>query len=141
VSLPDGRFWAHLDRELLDGLVTGTTEPGGLERHQRGNPAVDQRAQIVERALLSRFGWRWTAAELTSVDVADGGVGGAGGADRFEVELRWEAAPPLGAGLATALVSIGRQLPVPVCGENPETAGDTHPEYVLDRLRVVGGPQ
>jgi hypothetical protein len=136
VSLPEGRFWAHLDRTVLDGVIDRSVDAASLARHQRGSSALEPRAQIVERALFSRFGWDWFDADITDVAIRDVTTDAA--SPRFEVVLDWTSPGGAPTGSATATVVVARQIAVPVCGEDPAQAEDTHPEYELEALSVIG---
>lgn len=130
ITLPDGRAWAYADADLVDGVVRRTAEVHGLAAHDRGCLALDPWAQVVERALFVEHGWPWLDAEVTDVatEVAD---------DRqaARVSLTWRLTDGA-AGRAEADVEVARILPVLVCGEPPEVATKTSPEYRLQSLRI-----
>ncbi len=50
------------------------------------------------------------------------------------VEIAWTA--PAGSGRATATVGLRRRVPVLVCGEPPENARKSSPEYALSEIVV-----
>jgi hypothetical protein len=132
ITLPNGRAWAYVDADLLEGVLHRTADVAGLVAHDRGSLALDPWGQVVERALFERAGWAWLDGEVTEArsEVA---------ADRqtAHVTLRWTSAH--GApGHAEADVEVTRTLPVLVCGEPPEAAKKTSPELALRRLDVVG---
>lgn len=126
ITLPDGRAWAYADADLLESVLTRTGDLARLAVHDRGTTSLDPWAQVVERALLVELGWGWLDVDLTAVStvVAD---------DRQSavVTLRWPG------GQATGEVEVARVLPVLVCGEPPEAATKTSPEYRLRSLRVA----
>lgn len=131
ITLPDGRAWAYADADLLDGVVTRRADVGWLASHDRGCLALDPWAQVVERALLGRFGWAWLDGEVTRADTrvtADSRSAG--------VRLEWRTTDGL-TGRADALVEVTRTLPVLVCGEPPEAATKSSPEYALRRLDLA----
>jgi hypothetical protein len=82
--MPEGRSWAHLTGELLDGVVARSLPTERVSPHLRGSVALDEWAQVVDRAMLERFGWAWleqTATYTTSVAPDD---------NHAEVTVAWE---------------------------------------------------
>lgn len=130
ITLPDGRAWAYADVDLLEGVVTRTAPIAGLAGHDRGTTGLDPWAQVVERAVFERVGWAWLDHEV-ECDVEPAGDGQAA-----DVTLRWRA-PDGAPGTATARVEVARTLPVLVCGEPPDQATKTSPEYALRHLEVT----
>jgi hypothetical protein len=129
VTLPDGRLWAHLDGDVLGGIVERTARPTDLHLHYRGSVAFDEATQLVERALFERHGWAWTEFIVDAVETTPAARGGT------DVRLGWTA-PDGRRGRAEATVGIGRTLPVPVCGEPLDAAVKSSRELVLERLEV-----
>jgi hypothetical protein len=129
ITLPDGRAWAYADVDLLEGVLTRTGDLPALREHDRGCTALDQWAQVVERALFAEHGWPWLDGEITnaSTEVADDGRSAT-------VHLGWRLADGT-AGEASGEVDVARVLPVLVCGEPPEVAKKTSPELSLRTLR------
>ncbi len=125
ITLPDGRAWAYVDAELLDGIVRRTAAVADLAPHDRGTSSLDPWAQVVERAVFAELGWAWldVGPVATSAEVKDGGT-------RATVSLTWQG------GSAVGEVGITRILPVLVCGEPPEAATKASPEYALRNLRI-----
>lgn len=130
ITLPDGRAWAYADAELLRGVISRTADVRALAEHDRGCSALDPWAQVAERALFEELGWAWLDHDLTDVrvEVASDGVSAL-------VRLHW-AAPDGGTGRAEAHVEVTRIVPVLVCGEPPEAATKSSPEYALRRLQI-----
>lgn len=126
ITLPEGRAWAYADADLLDGIVTRRGDVHALVAHDRGTTALDPWAQVVERALFERFGWAWLGRDLTraATEVARDGK-------RAVVTLAWDG------GEAVGDVEVARILPVLVCGEPPEHATKSSPEYALRSLRIA----
>lgn len=130
ITLPDGRAWAYADADLLDDVVARRGDLARILRHDRGTSALDPWAQVVERAMFERVGWEWFDHEVEAeVDPAPGG-------QAAEVRLRWRA-PEGSSGTAAARVEVARTLPVLVCGEPPEHALKSSPEYALHHLQVT----
>lgn len=125
ITLPEGRAWAYVDAGVLDRVVGRTGDVAALRGHDRGTSALDPFAQVAERALFERLGWSWLdAAELRSSTelAADGRAG--------TVTLTWADER------AVAGVEVARTLPVLVCGEPPEAATKTAPDFVLRSFDV-----
>ena len=125
ITLPDGRAWAYVDADLLDGVVRRTADVHALATHDRGTTGLGMWAQPVERALFETHGWPWLEQHITRAEttVADDGK-------RAEVTLEWEG------GRATGEVAVTRVLPVLECGKPPEQAAKTSPELRLTALRI-----
>ena len=128
ITLPDGRAWAYADVALIDGVVARTADVASLAAHDRGCTALDQWAQVVERALFVEHGWDWLSGEVTNArtEVSDDGRAAV-------VEVGWRLADGR-SGSARGEVEVTRTLPVLVCGEPPEAARKTSPELALRRL-------
>lgn len=126
ITLPDGRAWAYADADLLDAVVRRTADLASITTHDRGSSALDPWAQVVERAVLVERGWAWldTGPVESHTAIAPDG-------QRARVTLSWDG------GSATGEVEVTRTLPVLVCGEPPESARKTSPEYALRSLQIT----
>lgn len=122
LTLPDGRQWAHLDLDVLAGIVRRTLPPGEARRHYRGNSALDPWAQVVEAELLGQYGW-------SALDVDELAATTAVHGDRASVRLRWSSAE--GSGERRGEVEIAARYPVLQCGQPPSEAKKDSPEYRL----------
>jgi hypothetical protein len=131
ITLPDGRAWAYVDADLVEGVVARTADVEALAAHDRGCVAFDPWAQVVERELFTRVGWAWLDHEVTEVTTE---VEADGKAARVRIE--W-VGPSGAAGQADAAVEVTRVLPVLVCGEPPEAAKKVSPEYALTRFEIL----
>lgn len=125
ITLPDGRAWAYVDADLLDGVVRHTADVHALAAHDRGTTGLGMWAQPVERALFEEHGWPWLEQHITRAEttIADDGKSA-------EVTLEWEG------GQARGQVEVTRVLPVLECGKPPEQAKKTSPELKLTALRI-----
>ena len=76
LELPEGRCWGKLTPEALAALVDRSRPPAALRDAYRGWCALPAPAQVLERELLSAYGWAWTEARVraTAVRVDDGVV-------------------------------------------------------------------
>lgn len=126
ITLPDGRAWAYADADLLDAVVHRTADLASLAIHDRGTSSLDAWAQVVERAVFVATGWSWLEqGPLTATtEIAPDG-------QRATVTLSWYG------GSAIGEVEITRMLPVLVCGEPPEMATKSCPEYALRSLHLT----
>jgi hypothetical protein len=127
ITLPEGRAWAYADITLLDGVLTRAGDVTALAAHDRGSTALDQWAQVVERALFVEHGWAWLHGEVTRARSEVAGDG-----QSATVELLWRLDGTTGR--AVGEVEVTRILPVLVCGEPPAAAKKTSPELALRRL-------
>jgi hypothetical protein len=59
VDLPEGRYWGHLEPEILDLLVQRNGFVTGLCPYYRGWSGLTKFEQIVEREIWMREGWEW----------------------------------------------------------------------------------
>lgn len=124
VTLPEGRAWAYVDPDLLDGVVRRTADLAALAPHDRGTTGLDGWAQVVERAIFAERGWSWLDETVTaSTTVADDG-------QAAEVTLVWPG------GRAVGVVEVTRMVPVLVCGEPPANAKKSSPELRLASLSL-----
>lgn len=130
ITLPDGRAWAYADANLLHGVLARTADVATLERHDRGCVALDPWAQVLERAVFQQLGWSWLDHHVTAAEVdVDHSRRTA------RVALAWRS-PDGSEGAAHGEVVVTRVLPVLVCGEPPETAIKSSPEYALRHLVI-----
>lgn len=125
ITLPDGRAWAYVDADLLDGVVRRTADVHALAAHDRGTTGLGMWAQPVERALFEEHGWPWLEQHITRAEttLAEDGKSA-------EVTLEWEG------GQARGQVEVTRVLPVLECGKPPEQAKKSAPELKLTALRI-----
>jgi hypothetical protein len=59
VDLPEGRYWGHLEPEMLDLLLLRNSSVSGLRPFYRGWAGLGSLEQIVEREIWMREGWDW----------------------------------------------------------------------------------
>jgi hypothetical protein len=59
VDLPSGRYWGHVQPEMLDALVHQKGEPAELYRFYRGWAGLGKFEQIAEREIWMAEGWAW----------------------------------------------------------------------------------
>ena len=129
VDLPDGRFWAHLDREAaITQLLYRVPSPPTLARHYRGWSALGSLPEMVaERELFNRYGWEWTTWQIASEVLAP-----ADAAEETTVRLSYQS-PTTGAGYADLTVA-----PSGVVTRNPSSCGDTklkeHRQFHVTRI-------
>lgn len=125
-EFPSGYKWAYLDEAAARQVLTREGPASAIRLNVRGWSGVAAHVQLLDRAGLDRFGWRWLdfrrAGEVLERD--DDGR-------RSRVRLTFEG-PAGEAGAYEGVVSIGREVEEPGCGprlgEHPYLA----PEWVLD---------
>ncbi|MGF1480509.1 MAG: sucrase ferredoxin [Cyanophyceae cyanobacterium] len=59
IDLPEGRYWGHLEPEVLDALVYRQGDVGKLRSFYRGWAGLSKFEQIVEREIWMQEGWNW----------------------------------------------------------------------------------
>lgn len=68
LELPSGRYWAYLDGEAPEQLLTRTGDVGALYGHYRGWSGLDSSfLQAAEREVWRREGWGWLDYEKRGV--------------------------------------------------------------------------
>jgi hypothetical protein len=123
VVLPEGTSWAFCDRDALERVVRRNGPIEDLLPRYRGCAGMGTPAiQALERAVLGEMGWPLlemarrgsSRGELTElvVEEPDG------------CTATWE-----------AVVRVGREVPVPDCGQPIELATKTEPQLVVQGLR------
>lgn len=134
LTLPDGRLWAYLDATALDQMVTRSGHPDDLAARDRGCTGLGPWAQPVERALFGHHGWAWLEAEVRAVTESIDADGRAA-----TVELTWRL-PGQASHLTRARVEVGRDVPVPICGDPDSPANKTSRELVVRDLELDHRP-
>jgi len=59
IDLPEGRYWGHLDPDILEALIHRNVPVAQLRPFYRGWAGLGQYEQILERELWMQFGWEW----------------------------------------------------------------------------------
>lgn len=59
IDLPEGRYWGHLQRSVLDCLVWRDGPVNELRPFYRGWSGLAKLAQVAEREIWMREGWSW----------------------------------------------------------------------------------
>ena len=59
IDLPEGRYWGHLEPEMLDLLIWREGTVTELRRFYRGWAGLTQIEQIAEREMWMQQGWQW----------------------------------------------------------------------------------
>ncbi len=63
LDLPDGRFWGHLEPEILDVLVNQSGSVSQLRPFYRGWAGLSKFVQIAEAEIWIKEGWEWLTYE------------------------------------------------------------------------------
>lgn len=59
IDFPSGKFWGHLQPEVLDTLIYQQGSLDSLKPYYRGWSGLEQFEQIAERAIWRQEGWEW----------------------------------------------------------------------------------
>ena len=120
-DFPEGRFWGHLELNMLDLLVQRQDSVLGLRPFYRGWSGLTRFEQIAEREILMQEGWAWLdykkVGQVLAMDrehqmwaevridfvASDGNVGGA-------YEARIEAEAPVTSALWSSAVDDDEPL-------------------------------
>ncbi|NDJ18422.1 sucrase ferredoxin [Myxacorys almedinensis A] len=70
VDLPEGRYWGHLEPEMLDLLVHRNGSVAGLRPFYRGWAGLGKFEQIAEREIWMQEGWDWLTYEKSGCVLA-----------------------------------------------------------------------
>ncbi|MBE9171259.1 sucrase ferredoxin [Pleurocapsales cyanobacterium LEGE 06147] len=72
IDFPEGRYWGHLEPDVLDLLVYRQGPVSKLRRFYRGWAGLTEIEQIVERELWMQHGWDWLsyrqAGQVLAID-------------------------------------------------------------------------
>lgn len=127
VELPSGLLWAHLTPELAGRIARREVHPAQVRGHLRGFAGLPAPAQVLDRELLTRYGWDWLNAERTAqVEAGEGGV-------RVTLSYTWNGKW----GQASALVREAEPLLLP--GSSHKADCGPVRQYAAPDMRVVPG--
>jgi hypothetical protein len=70
VDLPEGRYWGHLEPEMLDLLIYRNSSVVGLRSFYRGWAGLTKFEQIAEREIWMQEGWDWLRYEKSGCILA-----------------------------------------------------------------------
>lgn len=109
VDLPGGYLWAHLTPADAVQIARRTGHPAAFARQLRGFSGLPTLAQVLDRELLVRHGWKWLDAEREAV--VDG--------RQVTLTYRW---PDGTSGTARATVEDAEPLHLPGSSHKPDCA-------------------
>ncbi|ASC72652.1 hypothetical protein XM38_036100 [Halomicronema hongdechloris C2206] len=72
IDLPDGRYWGHLEPEILDVLVHRQGDVSQLRSHYRGWSGLSKFEQIAEREIWLQQGWEWLSCHKSGKTLGKG---------------------------------------------------------------------
>ncbi|HEY6623510.1 MAG TPA: sucrase ferredoxin [Acidimicrobiales bacterium] len=125
IVLPEATVWAFADPDMVERILRRDGSLDDLVPRYRGCSGLSSpRVQALERSVLADMGWPLLSSVRLGSDHQDGPV---------SLEVRSHGATTHWA----AAITIGRQLPVPVCGSPIEEATKSEPELVVDWVRQV----
>jgi len=75
IDLPSGRYWGHLEADMLDNLVNHSGTVPALRRFYRGWAGLTPVEQIAEREIWMQEGWKWLdyqkSGQVLAIDASD----------------------------------------------------------------------
>lgn len=127
IVLPQGTAWAYGDPGLVDRVLERSVPFADVAAHYRGCAGLGPPpVQAVERAVLAQVGWDLMDRPRRGAPTGESTAGG-GAVVRLEAATdRWE-----------AVVTPGRELPVPDCMRPLAEATKSEHEWVVSDLRPV----
>jgi hypothetical protein len=130
IDLPEGRYWGHLEPQILDCLVHRQGSVTELRPFYRGWAGLNRFEQIAEREIWMREGWDWLnylkAGQILAIDQTHEEYD----ADWAEVRLDFAAADGHCSGAYEAKVEV--------CGQvmTQWDSGDDQPLHSVKQYRV-----
>ncbi len=123
IDLPDGRYWAFVDKELATDVLRRSGDPGSMVGRYRGWAALASPAeQSAERAAFARVGWNWVTARKRIEKFRT-----ASGTDRLRVRFTYTESPAHAPGSSLDVsVEYAGSVPTMNCmklgskGDNPQ---------------------
>jgi hypothetical protein len=122
VTFPDGNYWAHLDPDLLAGIVSRSLSPRVAAKHLRGCAALAPPLQVADRAVFAARGWDWLACARIGTEHSP-----------HRVHLCFESTG-VERGCYDVCLAEARRVPIPDCGGGPATTSKTQSEWRVTRL-------
>lgn len=128
VTMPENRWWAYLDIDVLDRIIAGGRDVELLQHHYRGTGLLDARAQVVERYLAGTYPDDITASVVQTDAVED--------AESRSVRIGLEWLTGSGRHRAVAIVTTGPPSPVPQCGSQVLEVTKSEASFQLSAVSV-----
>lgn len=126
VDLPEGRYWGHLQPEVLNLLVWRNAPVTGLRPFYRGWAGLTQFEQIAEREIWIQEGWAWLdydkAGQVLAIDKTNEECD----ADWAEVRIDFAAPDGSMSGAYEARVEVSGQV---------TTMGDSGDEQSFEQVK------
>ncbi|NET38753.1 MAG: sucrase ferredoxin [Cyanothece sp. SIO1E1] len=72
VDLPAGRYWGHLEPEMIESLVHRQGDVTKLRSFYRGWAGLNKFEQVVEREIWMQIGWDWLSHRISGQTTSKG---------------------------------------------------------------------
>ncbi|GAB4426607.1 MAG: hypothetical protein OHK0015_07660 [Chloroflexi bacterium OHK40] len=139
IDLPHGSYWAYIEPDTADWLVSRSGDITRLSLHYRGWAGLPAPfLQVLERELFMRYGWKWlhyakAGRVLAQDETAEPDEHGHAELAWAEVQLDYRA-PDGGAGSVTARVELIKRIEVIHTSGDDETYA--YPQYAVAWMRA-----
>jgi hypothetical protein len=110
IDLPEGRYWGHLEPDILDLLVQRKGSVTGLRPYYRGWAGLTKFEQIVEREIWMREGWNWLDCPKAGQVLAKDETNEEGDADWAEVRIDFVSSDGTASDMYEARVEVSDQV-------------------------------
>lgn len=128
ISFPDGYAWAHLDLPAALALVRRDGPVTAVLAHCRGLSSLPPAAQVADRELLGRVGWRWANATRRAAVAEPGGP-------THRSEVRLDAVVDDAQQLSVMVqVESARSILQPTCGDAHDAEAPLVPVWQVARV-------
>ncbi|MBW4514822.1 MAG: sucrase ferredoxin [Timaviella obliquedivisa GSE-PSE-MK23-08B] len=138
LDLPEGRYWGHLEPEILDLLVHRNGSVAGLRSFYRGWAGLGWAEQIAEREIWMQEGWDWLNylkhSETLAIDPSDADY-----PNWAEVRINFTSPDGTRSGAYTARVEACGQVTT-MWNSGDEKSLETVKQYQVSRLDQVISP-
>ncbi|WP_289500416.1 sucrase ferredoxin [Gloeocapsopsis sp. IPPAS B-1203] len=137
IDFPEGRYWGHLEPEILALLVHRIGSVTNLERFYRGWAGLGMYEQIAERAIWMQQGWDWLNYHKVGQTLVRDETHGQWNADWAEVRIDFVAFDGSVSGAYEARVEVSGEVMTMGHSGDEQSIGAVKQYRVSRLVRVV----